>query len=123
MSTLTESKYKQALVVRVDLAMGKGKIAVQCSHAAVSAAEEAKRTHPEWWKAWWLEGQPKIAVKVRGEESILELQTLSRQTGLPHFVVRDRGLTQIKPGTITCIGVGPAPQPGIDRLTRELPLL
>src|SRR5438445_12997662 len=37
-----EFAYKQALIIRLDLKIGGGKIAVQGSHAAVSAAEEAR---------------------------------------------------------------------------------
>ena len=34
--------------------------------------------------------------------------------------VEDRGLTQIPAGTITCIGIGPAPTELIDRVTSQL---
>ena len=45
-----EFAYKQALIIRLDLKIGRGKIAVQCSHAAVSAAEEARIRFPQWWR-------------------------------------------------------------------------
>ncbi|TMI59245.1 hypothetical protein E6H18_00155 [Candidatus Bathyarchaeota archaeon] len=70
-------RFKQVLIVRLDLDMGRGKAAVQCAHAAVSAAE----------------------------------------------LVRDRGLTQVPPGTITCLGLGPAPADLLDSLTGNLTLL
>ncbi len=115
--------FKQALVVRLDLAMGRGKIAVQCSHAAVSAAEEARIQSPSWWKGWLNEGQCKVALKVRELEAISELERRARAKGLPVFVVRDRGLTQVEPGTVTCVGIGPAPSEMLDALTGDLPLL
>ena len=116
-------RYKQVLVVRSDLKMGKGKIAVQCSHAAVSASEEARKSFLEWWRAWLHEGQSKVAVKVSGLAPILELERRSGETGLPFYVVRDMGLTQVEPGTITCIGIGPGPVVKVDLLTGDLPLL
>src|SRR5207249_6576082 len=67
-------EYKQGLIVRLDLKMGRGKIAVQCAHAAVSAAEEARLRFPEWWKHWIEEGQAKIALKVSDLDSILRLE-------------------------------------------------
>jgi peptidyl-tRNA hydrolase, PTH2 family len=115
--------YKQALIVRLDLKIGRGKIAVQCAHAAVSAADEARARFPEWWKHWIDEGQAKIALKVQDLETILRLEREARVARLPHYLVEDRGLTQIPPGTITCLGIGPAPSHTLDRLTGDLPLL
>lgn len=43
--------------------MGKGKVAAQCSHAAV-AAYKAARKHPKILKAWEESGQAKITLKV-----------------------------------------------------------
>jgi len=116
-------RYKQVLVVRSDLKMGKGKIAVQCSHAAVSASEEARKSSLDWWRTWMHEGQSKVAVKVSGLSPILDLERRSRENGLPFYVVRDMGLTQVEPGTVTCIGIGPGPVVRVDLLTGDLPLL
>ena len=115
--------YKQALVTRVDLKIGRGKIAVQCAHAAVSAAEEARIRFPDWWKSWLDEGQCKIALKVADLPSILRLEREARLRRLPFHVVRDRGLTQVPPDTVTCIGIGPAPSNLLNVLTGDLPLL
>jgi PTH2 family peptidyl-tRNA hydrolase len=60
-----EFEYKQVIVFRSDLKLGKGKIAAQAGHAAVSAAQEAFIHHKKWWEAWLYEGQRKIAVKVK----------------------------------------------------------
>ena len=114
---------KQVLVVRLDLKMGRGKIAVQCSHAAVSAADETRQNFVDWWKVWLVEGQPKIALKVPDLDGILTLEKQARARRLPFYVVKDKGMTQIPPGTVTCIGIGPAPTSLIDGLTGDLPLL
>ena len=114
---------KQALVVRLDLKMGRGKIAVQCSHAAVSAADQTRQKFADWWKIWLAEGQPKIALKVPNLDAILNLEIQARTKHLPFYIVEDRGLTQVPPGTVTCIGIGPAPSNLIDGLIGKLPLL
>lgn len=118
-----EFEYKQVIVFRVDLKMGKGKLAAQAGHAAVSAAEEARKRHREWWDAWLFEGQRKIAVKVKDEKELSEIESAAKDLGLPNALIIDRGLTQIPEGTVTCLGIGPAPEGLVDKLTGKLPLL
>jgi PTH2 family peptidyl-tRNA hydrolase len=42
---------------------------------------------------------------------------------VPSFLVQDAGRTVLLPGTITCLGLGPAPVELLDTLTGELKLL
>jgi peptidyl-tRNA hydrolase, PTH2 family len=107
----------------MDLKIGRGKIAVQCAHAAIGAAEEARLRFPEWWRDWLREGQRKIALKVPTLDDILRLGAESRAEHLPVSLVTDMGLTQVAPGTVTCLGIGPAPARLLDPLTGDLPLL
>ena len=74
---------KQVIAVRTDLEMGKGKIAAQAGHAAVSASEYARKNRPEWWNPWMMEGQRKIAVKVKSEQEIVDLERKARNAKLP----------------------------------------
>jgi PTH2 family peptidyl-tRNA hydrolase len=120
---MIEFEYKQVLVFRSDLKLSKGKLATQAGHAAVSAAEEARKRHRDWWDSWIFEGQRKIAVKVKGETELSELEIEAGHLGLPHALIIDRGLTEIPEGTVTCLGIGPAPAEKMDRLTGKLPLL
>lgn len=120
---MSEFEYKQVLVFRRDLQMSKGKIAAQAGHAAVSAAQDAYQRHKKWWEAWIFEGQKKVAVKVEGETELGELEAAADDLGLPHALIVDRGLTEVPEGTITCLGIGPAPSKMIDRLTGTLKLL
>jgi PTH2 family peptidyl-tRNA hydrolase len=118
-----EFEYKQVIVFRSDLKMGKGKLAAQAGHAAVSAAEEARKRHRVWWEAWLFEGQRKIAVKAKDEKELSELESAAKDLGLPNALIVDRGLTQIPEGTVTCLGIGPAPEGLVDKLTGKLQLL
>ena len=122
-TVVSDFEYKQVIVFRSDLKVGKGKIAAQAGHAAISAAQDAYVHHKKWWEAWLFEGQRKIAVKVANEKELLELEEQAKELGLPNALIVDRGLTQIPEGTITCLGIGPAPEEKIDRLTGQLPLL
>lgn len=69
------------------------------------------------------EGQRKIALKVRDEELLSALVRNARKADLPVYLVRDSGLTQVPPDSITCAGIGPAPADIVDRLTGNLSLL
>ncbi len=120
---MSEFKYKQVIVFRSDLKMGKGKLAAQAGHAAVSAAEEAHKRHRIWWEAWLFEGQCKVAVKVQDEKALTELEEQAKDLDLPNALIVDRGLTQIPEGTVTCLGIGPAPAMLVDKLTGKLKLL
>ncbi|MEM3769875.1 MAG: peptidyl-tRNA hydrolase Pth2 [Candidatus Bathyarchaeia archaeon] len=120
---MSEFRYKQVIVFRSDLKLSKGKVAAQAGHAAVSAAEDARKHRREWWKAWLNEGQCKIVVKVKNEAELLMLEKQAKKMALPCALIVDRGLTEIPPGTITCLGIGPAPAEKFDKITGNLPLL
>lgn len=114
------AEYKQVLALRSDLGMSPGKMAAQAAHASLlahdAAPEEARR-------AWKKTGAKKVALKVSTLKELLKLQDGARRTGLPHGLVEDAGLTELPPGTVTALGVGPAEESEIDRLTGDLPLL
>jgi PTH2 family peptidyl-tRNA hydrolase len=115
--------FKQVIVVRRDLGMGTGKIAAQVAHAAVMAAEKTKDRKPEWFEEWFSMGQAKVVVKVSSMDELIEVRKRAESLHLPVVQVQDSGLTQIPPGTTTCIGIGPGPSDQIDKVTRDLKLL
>jgi PTH2 family peptidyl-tRNA hydrolase len=116
-------KYKQVIAVRTDLDMSRGKIAVQVAHGALSAAERARVTRQDVWKAWLDEGQKKVAVKVASEKELLDLKRLAVVHRLPNALIRDAGMTELPPGTITVVGIGPGLSDEIDKVTGSLKLL
>ncbi|RLF65923.1 MAG: peptidyl-tRNA hydrolase [Thermoplasmata archaeon] len=116
-------EYKQVIVVRTDLSMSKGKLAVQVAHASVSAYLKTLRRKEEWAEHWIQTGQKKIVVKTRDLSELLEIARKAENLGLPYAIIRDAGLTQLEPGTITALGIGPAPADMIDKITGELKLL
>jgi peptidyl-tRNA hydrolase, PTH2 family len=115
--------FKQVMVVRRDLGMGTGKIAAQVAHAAVMAVERTKEKKPEWFHEWFDAGQAKVVVKVQSFDELMEVRKHAESLKLPVSQVNDSGLTQIPPGTTTCIGIGPAPSELVDKVTNRLKLL
>ena len=60
---------------------------------------------------------------MRSEEELLTLQATARSLGVTAEVIQDAGRTQIDPGSLTVLGVGPAPKSLVDRITGGLKLL
>ncbi len=118
---------KMVIMMRTDIQMGKGKIASQAAHAAVSLVIEiitgGKSLHREWLDEWLNEGQPKIVVKISSESELIERIDRARVENLPTTLIHDAGRTQIDPGTLTCGAIGPAPSFIIDKITGDLKLL
>ncbi len=115
-------KVKQAIVVRTDLKMGKGKIAAQVAHASLEAFEKTRKRKPAWAKLWEESGKAKIVLKVSSEAELKQFYKKVKAE-LPAVLIKDAGLTQIKPNTATCFGVGPAPEEKIDKYLGKLKLL
>jgi len=112
--------YKQAIVLRSDLELGRGKLVAQGSHACLGAYLKAGSVEK---KAWELGGQKKIVLKVASEKDLLEYFERCKDAGLKPALIRDAGHTQIPSGTITGFGVGPADEAEIDKILGNLKLL
>lgn len=116
-------EFKQVIVIRRDLKMGTGKTAVQAAHASVLGVERVKSERRRWFDEWYDGGQAKIAVKVKSLDELMKVKKHAEDLDLPIVQVDDRGLTQLPPGTTTCIAIGPAPTELVDKVTKDLKLL
>ncbi|KAF4688482.1 Gluconate transport-inducing protein [Perkinsus olseni] len=99
---------KMVIAVRMDLQMGKGKIAAQCCHAAVRSYQKlctptGDSASDAYWDrvrdAWENGGQRKVVVKVPNEEVLNEVVAAGREAGLLVSTIRDAGRTQIAAGS------------------------
>jgi PTH2 family peptidyl-tRNA hydrolase len=115
--------FKQAIVVREDLNLSEGKMASQVAHASLAAGVRMMKLRKGWFDSWLKEGQKKIVVKVKNLEHLREIEQRAKQVGIVFERVVDRGLTEVREGTITCIGIGPAPEELVDRIIGDLSLL
>lgn len=115
--------YKMVIVVREDLNLSKGKLAVQAAHAAVACALKTKKNKSKWFKKWMDEGGKKAVVIVENEKEFYPLKEKAEHLNITTTLIEDAGRTEIPPGTKTVLGIGPAPSNIIDQVTGELPLL
>lgn len=112
--------FKQAIVLRSDLKMGKGKLCAQSAHASLLAVKKASASAIARWEA---SGSEKIVVKVSSEKELRELEKKARNLKLPCALVRDAGFTQIPAGSLTALAIGPAEEKRVDEVTGKLKLL
>ncbi len=114
------TEYKQCILVREDLKLPKGKMAVQVAHASLSAYEWAK---PAVQEAWKREGQKKIVLKVDRVEDLFKFKEEARKQDISTALIQDAGLTTVPPGTITALGMGPADSDKLDKIVGHLKLM
>ncbi|KYK26075.1 peptidyl-tRNA hydrolase [Euryarchaeota archaeon SM23-78] len=112
--------YKQAILVRQDLKLPKGKIAVQCSHASIESMMNAKKTLVN---KWLKEGMGKVVLKVKNVTELKKYVSKANKLGISTAMIRDAGHTVVKPGTITCAGLGPNETKKIDKIVSKLKLV
>ncbi len=121
--TPVSNEMKLVIVVRTDLGLSKGKLAVQVAHASVNCAVQARTSRRRLYDEWYRGGQKKIVAKASTMRELLELKSMAEAKGLITSLVTDAGLTQVPPGTTTCLGIGPAETRQVDPLTGDLGLL
>lgn len=112
---------KQVIIVRKDLGMRKGKMIAQGCHASLGAVLPI--VDNEAVGSWIAAGSHKICVYVSSEGELLDIYDAAKSAGLPCSLIKDRGLTEFKEPTYTCVAIGPAQNKKIDPITENLKLL
>mgnify|MGYP006308352799 CR=1 FL=1 len=111
---------KQVIVIRKDLDLPKGKMAVQVAHASVKAVRNSREDTVQRWED---EGMKKVVVYVNDKDELFKIQNDARRNGLVSSVVRDAGKTVVDSGTVTCVGIGPGDDETVDGVTGDLQLV
>lgn len=92
--------------------MSPGKVAAQVGHAVSDITEHMCKTDPKVWRRYKLAGHAKIVLRASRQE----LESLAELCGA--FTVRDEGMTEVVPGSLTVVGF--APNSGIDLCSLNL---
>jgi len=116
-------EYKMVIVVRADLKMSKGKTAAQVAHAAVNCALASRKNNPEALEGWMHNAYPKIVLKAEDEMQLFDLKMTADALNIVNSIIADAGRTEIAPGSVTCLGLGPDAAAKIDKVTGDLPML
>ena len=103
--------FKMVFVINNSLKMMPGKIASQTAHSAVSLYIKAKSDPKKFMPlfdeidVWIKNGQTKVVLKGRDDEHLFELEQRAKEQNLLTEFIRDAGRTQIRPNSLTCLGI------------------
>jgi PTH2 family peptidyl-tRNA hydrolase len=111
---------KQVIVIRKDLDMSLGKSIAQSCHACLGSYEKTSEAIKKAWKG---EGEKKVVLEVNSKKEILQLHEKAKELKLSCFLVKDAGLTELEPGTVTALGIGPDKEEIINKVTGSVKLL
>ena len=112
--------YKQAILVRDDLKLPKGKMSTQVAHASVDSTLKSDKKIVDMWKR---EGMKKVILKVADEKELFKFKQIAEDSGIKTALITDAGHTVVEPGTITCLAIGPDEEEKIDAISGKLKLM
>lgn len=135
-----EHEVKQAIIIRRDLGMRRGKEIAQGSHASIAfltnvvaemADDEAtgelaypmyERLSEAAWK--WIDGSfTKVTLQVKDEAEMLAVYEKAKEEGVEAHIIKDSGRTEFGGvPTYTALAIGPDWVENVDKVTRELRL-
>ena len=107
-------------MVRMDLKLPKGKLAVQVAHASVEAVHRSDKDIVNHWRS---EGMKKVVLKINDLNELHKYEQEAKNFGLVTAVITDAGLTTVDPGTTTCVAIGPDVATKIDKISGQLKIL
>lgn len=137
---MSNTKYKQVIVVDKALKMPPGKLSSQVAHASLAAVLSMNEKHynleggteylvlsvdSACWKGWFDKNTgrfTKAVLAVKGEDALREIYN-NIPKWIPKSFIVDEGRTVFNgQATATCVGIGPAPADEIDKITGHLSL-
>ncbi len=111
---------KQVIVVNAALKLPRGKLSAQVAHASLASFLSSQ---PNLQQAWLEVGMPKVVLSASNEEEVLGIYKSAQGANLASQLIKDAGKTVVSAGTITCVGIGPAQEVDINKITGSLKLI
>jgi peptidyl-tRNA hydrolase len=78
-----------------------------------------KKTKKEKFIAWDRHGQKKVVLKAKNLDEMMKIKDKCNKLRITHVMISDAGLTELTPGTITAMAIGPDDEKKIDNLLTE----
>ncbi len=69
---------------------------------------------------WLAEGGKKVILRVDGLDNLLRIKEKAEKRQIPTALIQDAGMTEVDPGTITCLGLGPEKESKLDVVSGDL---
>jgi len=119
---------KQAIIIRRDLKMRRGKEIAQGSHASIAfltrrLQSDGRIDLTSAQKEWLDSGFVKVVLQVQTETELLEIYNKSKIIGLEAHLITDSGFTEFHGiPTNTAVAIGPDYSEKIDSITGHLSL-
>ena len=111
---------KQAILIRQDLQLPKGKLAVQVAHASVEAVLKSSESKVDEWRE---NGAKKVVLKVKDEKELRSFLRKANAAKIITALIADAGHTVVEPGTTTALAIGPEQDEKVDQLVGKLKLV
>lgn len=74
-------------------------------------------------KAWDEFGSKKIVLKAKALEELERIHHECRKLKIPSMLISDAGHTQVDPGTVTVLGIGPEISDRLNKVTGKFKLM
>ena len=114
------AEYKQVILVRMDLKMPRGKLVAQAAHACLAAVSESSKSK---LKRWNDQGSKKVVLRVESQNELVKFFKRAKKAKLKAALIKDAGLTVLRPATATCVAIGPDVEEKLDKITGDLRVL
>ena len=114
------TKFRMVAIVRADLNMPPGKMAVQVGHAFLQNYDEA---HPNHKSDYMKNNQPKIVLLAPNLETLLKIKEKADKKAIYAELVTDAAKTFFKEPTVTVLCLGPLTKTDSNNLTRGLDMM
>lgn len=90
------------ILMNTGIGMSPGKMIAQGGHAVM---ESQFMTNPLTYSEWYDQHQKKIVLGIKSEEKLLNAKKKLEKAGLKVKEIRDLGLTEIEPNSLTAVAV------------------